>query len=85
MSATGLAQRDVERIARRTAELLQGCEQRSFYTPQTLTARLSISLRTVRSMLASGAIPSYRVEGARRIHPDDVEHYLRARREERTL
>ena len=54
---------------------------RPFYTARSLALRLDISERTVRDMLKRGVIPSYRVEGARRIDPADVEEYLRARRE----
>jgi excisionase family DNA binding protein len=49
---------------------------RPFFTPKALAEYLSISERTVRQMLAEGRIPSYRVEGARRIDPDDVDAYL---------
>jgi excisionase family DNA binding protein len=56
-------------------------ERRAFFTPKTLY--LSISERTVRSMLANGTLPSYRVEGARRIDPADVDRYLANRREGR--
>jgi excisionase family DNA binding protein len=56
-------------------------ERRAFFTPKTLALYLSVSERTVRSMLASGRIPSYRVEGARRIDPVDVDSYLACRRE----
>jgi excisionase family DNA binding protein len=58
-------------------------ERRAFVTPRTLAQYLAISERTVRSMLASHRIPSYRVEGARRIDPRDVDGYLADRREER--
>jgi excisionase family DNA binding protein len=58
-------------------------ERRAFFTPKTLAQYLAISERTVRSMLASGRIASYRVEGARRIDPRDVDRYLANRREER--
>jgi excisionase family DNA binding protein len=58
-------------------------ERRAFFTPKTLAQYLAISERTVRSMLASGRIPSYRFEGARRIDPRDVDRYLANRREER--
>jgi excisionase family DNA binding protein len=51
-------------------------ERRAFFTPKTLALYLSISERTVRSMLAAGKIASYRVEGARRIDPADVDSYL---------
>ncbi len=58
-------------------------ERRAFFTPKTLAQYLAVSERTVRSMLAAGKIASYRVEGARRIDPADVDHYLANRREER--
>jgi excisionase family DNA binding protein len=58
-------------------------ERRVFFTPKALAQYLAISERTVRSMLASGRIPSYRVEGVRRIDPRDVDRYLANRREER--
>ena len=57
-------------------------ERRAFFTPKTLALYLSVSERTVRSMLASGRIASYRVEGARRIDPVDVDSYLAAHRQE---
>jgi excisionase family DNA binding protein len=66
-------------LALRVTEL----ERRAFFTPKTLALYLSISERTVRSMLASRVIPSYRVEGARRIDPADVDRYLANRREGR--
>jgi excisionase family DNA binding protein len=58
-----------------------GQERRAFFTPKTLAQYLSLSERTVRSMLAAGKIASYRVEGARRIDPTDVDSYLARRRE----
>ena len=55
-------------------------ERRPFFTPKTLAAYLSVSERTVRSMLAKGTIPSYLIEGSRRIDPADVDAYLTSRR-----
>ena len=55
-------------------------KRRAFFTPKTLALYLSESERTVRSVLASGRIPSYRVEGARRLDPVDVDAYLARRR-----
>ena len=49
---------------------------RPFFTPKTLAEYLSVSERTIRQMLADGRIPSYRVEGVRRIDPHDVDAYL---------
>ncbi len=55
-------------------------ERRAFFTPKTLAQYLALSERTVRSMLAAGKIASYRVEGARRIDPADVDSYLASHR-----
>ena len=57
--------------------------RRRFFTPRTLSDYLAISERTVRQMLAEGRIPSYKIEGLRRVAPDDVDRYLAARRERR--
>jgi excisionase family DNA binding protein len=51
-------------------------ELRPFLTPKTLAEYLSISERAVREMLSKQRIPSYKVEGQRRIDPADVEQYL---------
>jgi excisionase family DNA binding protein len=56
-------------------------ERRAFLTPRTLAQYLALSERTVRGMLSAGKLPSYRVEGARRIDPADVDRYLANRRE----
>jgi excisionase family DNA binding protein len=55
-------------------------ERRAFFTPKTLAAYLAVSERTVRQMLADAVIPSYRIEGSRRIDPGDVDAYLATRR-----
>jgi excisionase family DNA binding protein len=60
---------------------LTQAERRPFFTPKTLAAYLALSERTVREMLRRGALPSYRVGGARRIDPSDVDSYLAGRRE----
>lgn len=51
-------------------------ELRPFFSPKALADYLSISERTVRDMLSKQRIPSYKVEGQRRIDPADVETYL---------
>lgn len=56
---------------------------RPFFTPKGLAEYLAVSERTVRQMLADRRIPSYRVEGARRIDPADVDRYLAANRDGR--
>jgi excisionase family DNA binding protein len=57
-------------------------ERRALFTPKTLALYLALSERTVREMLRCGVLPSYRVGGARRIDPSDVDSYLAGRREE---
>lgn len=54
--------------------------RRNFFTPRSLAEYLSLSDRTVRELLRVGQIPSYKVAGSRRIHPDDVDSWLAARR-----
>jgi excisionase family DNA binding protein len=51
-------------------------ERRSFFTPRGLAEYFSISECTVRQMLLDGRIPSYKVQGVRRIDPADVDAYL---------
>jgi putative molybdopterin biosynthesis protein len=59
-------------------------ELRPFFTPKALAEYLSISERTVRDMLSKERIPSYKVEGQRRIDPADVEQYLARNRNGRS-
>ena len=54
--------------------------RRAFFTANELARYLNLSLRTVRQILADGTIASYEFEGARRIHADDVDEYVAARR-----
>ena len=56
--------------------------RQAFFTSRSLAAYLSLSERTVRELLRIGAIPSYKVAGARRIDPADVDAWLAACREE---
>ena len=54
---------------------------RPFYTTRSLARRLSLSERTVRDLIRRGDIPSYKVAGARRIDPVDVDSWLAQRRQ----
>ena len=56
---------------------------RPFFTPRTLAEYLAISERTARQMLADGRMPSYKIEGTRRVDPADVDAYLARHRDER--
>ena len=51
-------------------------ELRPFFSPKAPAEYLSISERTVREMLSKERIPSYKVEGQRRIDPAEVEKNL---------
>jgi excisionase family DNA binding protein len=53
---------------------------RPFFTTRSLAERLSLSDRTVRDLIGRGEIPSYKVSGARRIDPKDVDMWLAERR-----
>jgi excisionase family DNA binding protein len=57
-------------------------ERRPFFTSRQLADYLALSERTVRELLRTGAIPFYKVSGARRIDPADVDAWLAACREE---
>ena len=54
-----------------------------FFTTRSLAAYLSLSERTVRDLLRIGEIPSYKIAGARRISPADVDSWLQGRRQQR--
>ena len=56
--------------------------RRALLTPRGLAEYLSLSERTVRELLRTGELPSYKVAGARRIDPDDVDAWLAGRRRE---
>lgn len=62
-----------------TNELIEA--RQPLFTPKTLAAYLALSDRTVRQMLHDRAIPSYKVAGARRIDPADVDRYLEQHRD----
>jgi excisionase family DNA binding protein len=55
--------------------------RRPFFTPRTLAEYLAVDRRTVYAMLARGTLPSYKVEGLRRIAAEDVDAYLAERRD----
>jgi len=55
---------------------------RPFFTPRTLAQYLSVSERTVREMVRTGQLASYRVAGSRRIAAEDVDAYLAEHRSE---
>ena len=56
---------------------------RPFFTPKTLADYLALSERTIRELIRNREIPSYKISGARRVDPADVDSYLEDRREDR--
>jgi excisionase family DNA binding protein len=56
--------------------------RRPFFTPRGLALYLSLSERTLRELLRTGEIPSYKIAGSRRIDPADVDAWLAERRHE---
>jgi excisionase family DNA binding protein len=59
-------------------------EKRAFYTTRSLAERLSVSLGTAKTIIREGEIPVYRIRGAVRIDPADVDSYLAKHRETRS-
>jgi excisionase family DNA binding protein len=63
---------------------LGALDTRPFYTQPALAKLFGVTERTVRSLTANGALPSYKIEGSRRYKPSDVDAYLESCREEKT-
>lgn len=57
-------------------------QRRPFFTPRGLALYLALSERTLRELLRTGEIPSYKIAGSRRIDPMDVDAWLAERRHE---
>jgi excisionase family DNA binding protein len=64
-----------------SAITVPGAELRPFLKVSELARFLNVTERTVFNLLSSGALPSYKVKGARRIDPRDVDRYLERNRE----
>jgi excisionase family DNA binding protein len=56
-------------------------DERPFYTSRDLAKKLRLSERTIREMLRTKKIASYKIEGSRRVRPEDLEAYLAKRRD----
>lgn len=77
---------DVDDLAAKIAERLKVPDERPLLSPKDLAARLAVSERTARTMIAEGPngeppkIPSFVIaDGARRIDPRAVDAYLASR------
>jgi excisionase family DNA binding protein len=65
------------------AELTINTERDSWFTEQTLASWLRVSDRKVRQWVAEGRLASYKLDGCRRFHPDDVEEFVAQFRDSR--
>lgn len=68
-----------EDISDRLAQKLRPME--ALLTTQEVAELLKKSDRTVRELIATGELRSFKLEGARRIDPESVREYLEARRD----
>jgi excisionase family DNA binding protein len=65
------------------AEVTVLSERKAFFSTRSLAEYLEVSERTVRDWLEQGLLPSYRFGASRRISADDVDTFVRERRERR--
>lgn len=56
-------------------------ERRAFFTTASLAKYLDLSERYVRELVNSGEIPSYKFGRMRRVSPEDLDSWLKSRRE----
>ena len=53
----------------------------NYFSAETVAERLSISIRTVRSYIKSGKLPSFKIGKLRRISEADLEEFIEKRKE----
>jgi len=58
------------------AELSINTDRDAWFTEQSLASWLRISDRKVRQWVAEGRLHSYKLDGCRRFHPDDVDRFV---------
>lgn len=63
-----LSERDVNRIARRVAELLRAMQPREVMNSEQVAAYLGVSTDRVRRLCSEGELPHYRDGGGRRMY-----------------
>lgn len=56
--------------------------RRPYFTERSLAEYLSVGTRTVRRWWQSGELPSYKIHGARRFSPTDVDAFVAAYRDQ---
>jgi excisionase family DNA binding protein len=65
------------------AELSINAERDAWFTEESLASWLRISDRKVRQWVAEGRLPSYKLDGCRRFHPEDVDQFVSQFRDSR--
>jgi excisionase family DNA binding protein len=76
------------RVLRRLADMTEitiDTERRPWFTPDTLAAYLHVSDRLIRKWVAEGRLHSYKLDGCRRFDPADVDAFVAALRDRRTV
>jgi excisionase family DNA binding protein len=68
-----LRSEDLAAIADAVAERLAPRDDRPLLSQRQVAERLGVSERTVRDLLASGELRSFKVRGTRKVHPVDVD------------
>jgi excisionase family DNA binding protein len=58
------------------AEKRLAVDERPWFTPETLAARLQVSERMIRKWVTQGRLRSYKIDGCRRFNPADVDVFL---------
>ncbi|MFN8215213.1 MAG: helix-turn-helix domain-containing protein [Solirubrobacterales bacterium] len=61
----------------RAAAATRLSDERTWFTPETLAARLQVSERMVRKWVAQGRLRSYKIDSCRRFDPADVDAFLK--------
>jgi excisionase family DNA binding protein len=77
--------RRVSRLVNAMNEITIDTELRAWFTEESLATWLRISDRKVRQWVAEGRLPSYKLDGCRRFHPDDVASFLAQFRDARSV
>lgn len=62
---------------------ITGRQRQAYFTVRSLADYLSLSERTVKEWLKEGVLPSYKIHGARRIDPVDVDRLIAESRQEK--
>jgi excisionase family DNA binding protein len=74
-----------KRLVSAMSEITIETELRAWFTEESLATWLRISDRKVRQWVAEGRLTSYKLDGCRRFHPDDVASFVAQFRDARSV